>query len=649
LVNSTRFVTVKGTALAYSNWASSEPDNMVEENDIINGKQMVTPLGEHWVVIGQNGQWGSFGNHAQEANNPVQYKAVFEFDTKPECVVGGTTSDALLERECTDAIINTGSSSSGSVTTDSSGDPAITTGNTYKCQSDTYGNEFCPAQLAPCDTVWGYQDGYSVSYQICGDGTQPVNGLCKTTTKACPDGKTYKAGVGCVGSVESVKALYLTGDPANLSCSNIIRIVAVTNHTFVTFDTQDNWITSTIDGLNNDVVYINNIPFKVTYSYHLFNDHTYNSYFYATIQNQNTGQIYTYGSGWQFPDTGSGQGVVNGHYTTNSYSHHALTYNISTDVISVTISPQPYKAYYCQTSETITLAAKDSTTTQPSCSNVSSDGYCYSTPMTYYKYLCSTGTNEYGESYSPTVTSGTSSTPPPNNCKIESFSCVPATDRKCAYVSGGWKCSPFPCYGESNLESADTTVGETDSTSKGFNNDGSCSYQIRLFNGKDMRCRSWDILFGLIGGGCCQRDNGSGLGALFGGQCKEDERLLAKYRKETMDKSHYVGEYCSKYLKLGFAKICVQKKKTYCVFNSKLARIIHEQGRPQIGIEWGGAKAPNCKGFTPEEFQKIDFSKLDLSEFYGDLESKITSTFDAKVGSTIQQKIQSFGVNISGN
>lgn len=37
----------------------------------------------------KNGQWGSFGNHAQENNNPIQFKAIFEFDTKPECVVGG--------------------------------------------------------------------------------------------------------------------------------------------------------------------------------------------------------------------------------------------------------------------------------------------------------------------------------------------------------------------------------------------------------------------------------------------------------------------------------------------------------------------------------------------------------------------------------
>lgn len=661
-VNASRFSTVKNTPLSYSNWANGEPNNAVYEYDIVDGKQMVAPLGEHWAVIGENSQWGSFGNHAQESNNPIQFKAIFEFDTKPECVVGGPTSEPATERKCTDTIYNTGSSSAGQIVNNGDGDVAMTTSNTYTCQNDTYGNEYCPTQLAKCDAVWGYQDGYSVSHEICGDGTQPVNGMCKSTTKACDAVGGVWNGTGCVAKTAVVNSLYINDDPANLTCSNVIRIVAVTNHTFVVGDlgddpAYDDWTEQTIAGLNNDTVYINNEPYLVTYSYHLLNDSSYNSYFYATIQNKNTGTVYTYGAGHPFTQAPSATyGTVKigakFYYTTNSYAHQKLSYTITPTTITASIIPQPYRATYCQVSETITLANVTEAVLAPSCSNVSPDGYCYSAPMTYYTYHCSTATNEYGQSYIVQNAGGigtTNPTPPTNNCKVESFSCVPATDRKCAFVSNQWQCSPFPCFGENNLESADTTVGELDSANKGFNTDGSCSYQIRLFNGKDMRCRSWDALFGLIGGGCCQRDNGSGLGALFGGQCKEDERLLAKYRKESADRSHYVGEYCSKYLKLGFAKICIQKKKTYCVFNSKLARIIHEQGRPQINIAWGGAKAPNCKGFTPEEFQKIDFSKLDLSEFYGDLESKIKTTFDAKVGTTIQQKVSSFGVNINGN
>ena len=69
-------------------------------------------------------------------------------------------------------------------------------------------------------------------------------------------------------------------------------------------------------------------------------------------------------------------------------------------------------------------------------------------------------------------------------------------------------------------------------------------------------------------------------------------------------RSDYIGNFCSKKLSLGLVKICVQKSDSYCAFNSSLARIIQEQGREQLGISWGSAESPKCRGFTVEEFQK---------------------------------------------
>ena len=65
---------------------------------------------------------------------------------------------------------------------------------------------------------------------------------------------------------------------------------------------------------------------------------------------------------------------------------------------------------------------------------------------------------------------------------------------------------------------------------------------------------------------------------------------------------------------------CVQNAQNYCCFNSKLARIIHEQGRPQLA-SFNALPPDNCRGFTPEEFQYLDFSKIDLSEYFGDVTS----------------------------
>ncbi|MDE0230368.1 MAG: hypothetical protein OXJ62_16080, partial [Spirochaetaceae bacterium] len=44
-------------------------------------------------------------------------------------------------------------------------------------------------------------------------------------------------------------------------------------------------------------------------------------------------------------------------------------------------------------------------------------------------------------------------------------------------------------------------------------------------------------------------------------------------------------------------------------------RILHQQARPQLGIGWS-----HCKGFTVAQVERIDFDRLDLSEFTDNLE-----------------------------
>mgnify|MGYP001597135605 CR=1 FL=1 len=86
--------------------------------------------------------------------------------------------------------------------------------------------------------------------------------------------------------------------------------------------------------------------------------------------------------------------------------------------------------------------------------------------------------------------------------------------------------------------------------------------------------------------------------------------------------------------------------RSYCCFsfNSKLARIIHEQGRPMLktfqsqqGGIWGDTKQPNCRGLTPEEFQGLDFSQMDLSEYFEDIKTKATATVQQNVGDKVQK------------
>lgn len=100
--------------------------------------------------------------------------------------------------------------------------------------------------------------------------------------------------------------------------------------------------------------------------------------------------------------------------------------------------------------------------------------------------------------------------------------------------------------------------------------------------------------------------------------CESDEVLVAVRRDHRL--CHYVGDYCSRKINLLFARICVQHKETYCCFNSKISRIINEAARVQLpGMGWGSPESPSCQGITITQFQSMDLSVVDFSEFYSDI------------------------------
>ncbi|MBU0908506.1 MAG: conjugal transfer protein TraN, partial [Proteobacteria bacterium] len=145
---------------------------------------------------------------------------------------------------------------------------------------------------------------------------------------------------------------------------------------------------------------------------------------------------------------------------------------------------------------------------------------------------------------------------------------------------------------------------------------GDCLGEIRIFDGRRSECleKGWSTSFF----NCCDDSAGS---FLFLKEHCPDASIETVQAKQA-GRAHYIGTYCKKDIVfIG----CVQEAETYCLFNSKLGRIIHEQGRIQLrkfnpNGNWGSAKAPNCEGFTPEEFQMLDFSQIDFSEVFGDIE-----------------------------
>lgn len=153
---------------------------------------------------------------------------------------------------------------------------------------------------------------------------------------------------------------------------------------------------------------------------------------------------------------------------------------------------------------------------------------------------------------------------------------------------------------------------------------------LRVFSGKNYYCGK-----GIIGFSNCCSDDGWGLD-LGIAQCSDDEKMLAE--KLNAKLCTYVGTYCGNKI-LG---VCLSKRKSYCCFQSRLARMLQEQGRPQIHKEWGDPKSPNCTGFTLEEMQSIDFSQVDLTEFYPQLLKQIDVPGEAKIKDEFTSRIENY-------
>jgi len=127
---------------------------------------------------------------------------------------------------------------------------------------------------------------------------------------------------------------------------------------------------------------------------------------------------------------------------------------------------------------------------------------------------------------------------------------------------------------------------------------------------------------------------------LFNG-CDSQDMETAMLRSSGM--CHEVGSYCTS----SFLGICLQKARGHCCFNTKLGRIIQEQGRPQLksfnGVGWGTPKKPLCRGFTPEEFQALDFSKMDLSQYYSEIESRAQDQIQIQMKDKIDAYLKAIG------
>ena len=152
---------------------------------------------------------------------------------------------------------------------------------------------------------------------------------------------------------------------------------------------------------------------------------------------------------------------------------------------------------------------------------------------------------------------------------------------------------------------------------------------MRFFKGKRRACH---IHFGGLAN-CCKNS-----GLLVGlANCSAGEIELAEERNA--GNTHYLGKYCSRRTFFG---ICIRRSRAWCVFGSKLGRILQEQGRAQLGVGWG-----NCRGLTVAEIEGIDFASLDLSEFTenlmdGSMEPSVSLPDAGDTGAAMRTRVRDF-------
>lgn len=153
---------------------------------------------------------------------------------------------------------------------------------------------------------------------------------------------------------------------------------------------------------------------------------------------------------------------------------------------------------------------------------------------------------------------------------------------------------------------------------------------VRTFTGKPVECR-----MAIAGFNNCCKDSGWGQGIGLA-HCDSEEKALGKAKEKLL--TVYVGTYCSKKV-LG---VCLQKKKAYCQFDSKLAQIVQAQGRKgQLGIGFGSGKHPDCRGITVEELQSLRFDRMDFSNFYSDLNAGTTIPSDSELAERVKEQVAS--------
>lgn len=231
-------------------------------------------------------------------------------------------------------------------------------------------------------------------------------------------------------------------------------------------------------------------------------------------------------------------------------------------------------------------------------------------------------------------------------CSQTASNCIQMSGNRCERFSQSFACMQQFCMPEKTVcpgkitcadGHCDTSKSETsDDMAEGLSRLGALAgvagdvsaNQVRsgapaIFTGTPQECKKYPLGFR----DCCT-DSGWGDWVKH---CPEDLQALQRAKQE--NRVVYLGSY--KNHKLGAHHY------TYCIFPTKLVSIVQIQGRGgQLGIPYGTAEYPNCRGLTPEELERINFAALDLSPIQQELIARMVLPNNGSINNANQSHIE---------
>lgn len=136
---------------------------------------------------------------------------------------------------------------------------------------------------------------------------------------------------------------------------------------------------------------------------------------------------------------------------------------------------------------------------------------------------------------------------------------------------------------------------------------GVTDLNFKLFAGHQSHCSKKPTDYS----NCCKLNGGANnWGHSLGANCTKDEVTLIEQRKKNL--CVYVGKSSS-------GSVMKVTKHHWCCFGNILNKVIQVEGRKQLKLSFGSGGSADCRGLTLEEIARLDFDKMDFSEFEAEI------------------------------